>query len=68
MSKERKMTDLEFRQREVNTDIMGVLKKNPKSGTEQRFQDIIKKILKKMILRNKRCSRGNTDEEWLTGR
>jgi len=51
------MTDLEVRQREVNTDIIGVLKKNPKSGTEQRLQDTIKKILKKkMILRNKRCS------------
>lgn len=32
------MTDLEVRQREVNTDTTGVLKKNPKSGREQELR------------------------------
>lgn len=34
VSKERKMTDLKVRQREIN-NIIGVLKKNPKSAREQ---------------------------------
>lgn len=48
MSKERKMSDLEVRKGQ-STDITGVLKKNPPSqnGAEQRFQDKMKKILKK---------------------
>lgn len=46
VSKERKMTDVKVRQREIS-NIIGVLKNNPKSGREQRFQDIIKKILGK---------------------
>ena len=47
MSKERKMSDLEVRKGQ-STDITGVLKKNPpQNGAEQRFQDKMKKILKK---------------------
>ena len=43
MSKDRKMTDTEVRQRKTNTCITGEEKQ--RNGTEQRFKDIIKKIL-----------------------
>lgn len=44
VSKERKMT--EVKQSKINTYIIGILRKRAKK-MEQRFKDIIKKILKK---------------------